>query len=440
AGEDRDGDTVTLQLAFAQRDILDKSFIVKFNAEHPDIRINLLDYTIYSDLTRACAEKLLLDMTTGIIRPDIVVGSLDSLEMMTLARQKRTVDLMPYMLKEDKQNPDNIFGIALHYFDNGEGGLWGFTDGLLPETWVSTRELLGPYGSDDGWGVEEYLDYAETLPAGRYLSQRYGMRGTMARYLPGVFESFVDLETGTCSFDSPLFVRYLRYIDNLPSAQEIQSGRPEYREISELTRLGFYTLSDSRDFYGMGLEHLFGTRDFVIVGYPSDNPAGRVKIYGNGYVIPKTARHPDEAWEFLRAFFLEERGDSSVGYSVYKSDYDENMEEGQGWVHLHFADGGWVRWHVKVEDYEKEAENIKALFDVMEPGRPYTVEPPDEEQIARVRSWLDTAGGRAIDLLPPEVNELIREEISAWMGGVGTPEECAEKIQSRVSIWLAEQR
>ncbi|MBO7405468.1 MAG: extracellular solute-binding protein, partial [Clostridia bacterium] len=325
AGEDRDGDTVTLQLAFAQRDILDKSLIVKFNAEHPDIRINLLDYTIYSDLTRACAEKLLLDMTTGIIRPDIVVGSLDSLEMMTLARQKRTVDLMPYMLKEDKLNPDNIFGIALHYFDNGEGGLWGFTDGLLPETWVSTRELLGPYGSDDGWGVEEYLDYAETLPAGRYLSQRYGMRGTMARYLPGVFESFVDLETGTCSFDSPLFVRYLRYIDNLPSAQEIQSGRPEYREISELTRLGFYTLSDSRDFYGMGLEHLFGTRDYVIVGYPSDNPAGRVKIYGNGYVIPKTAQHPDEAWEFLRALFLEERGDSSVWYSVYKSDYDENM-------------------------------------------------------------------------------------------------------------------
>ncbi|MBR5680021.1 MAG: extracellular solute-binding protein, partial [Clostridia bacterium] len=437
AGEEADGDTVTLQLAFAQRDILDKSFIVKFNAEHPDIQINLLDYSIYSDTYNAGAEKLLLDMTTGIIRPDIVVGSLDSLEMMTLARQKRTVDLMPYLREEDKLNPDNIFGIALRFFDNGEGGLWGFTNGILPETWVSTRELLGPYGSDDGWGVEEYLDYAETLPEGRYLSQWYGMRGTMARYLPGVYESFVDLETGTCSFDSPLFVRYLRYIDNLPTAQQIQSNRPEYRENSELTRLGFYTLADCRDLTGMGVEHLFGTRDFVIVGYPSDNPAGRVKIYGNGYVIPKTAPHPDEAWEFIRALFLEPRGDSSVGYTVYKSEYDESTEAGRQWVYLHFEDGFWIRTKVKVDDYEKEADNIKAFYEIVEPGRPYTVEPPDEEQIQRIRTWLDSAGGRAIDLLPPEVNDLIREEISAWMGGVGTPEDCAEKIQSRVSIWLA---
>ena len=133
-------------------------------------------------------------------------------------------------------------------------------------------------------------------------------------------------------------------------------------------------------------------------------------------------------------------GDSSAGYPLFKSDYDEYMEEGRKWVHLHFADGGWVRWNVRVEDCEEEADNIRALFVVMEPGRPYTVEPPDEEQIARVRSWLDSAGGRAIDLLPPEVNDLIREEISAWMGGVGTPEECAAKIQSRVSIWLAENR
>ena len=442
AGEEADGETVTLQLAFARRetrDTLDKAFLAAYNAEHPDVQVTLLDYSIYSDTYNAGAEKLLLDVTTGIIRPDIVVGRLDSLEMMTLARRKQTVDLMPYLMKEeDKLNPDNIFGIVLRFFDNGEGGLWGFTNGLLPETWISTRELLGPYGSDDGWGVEEYLDFAETLPEGRYLSQRYGMRGTMARYLPGVYESFVDLETGTCSFDSPLFVRYLRYIDSLPSARDID--RPDVRDNSELTRMGFYALADSMELYGMGAESLFGTRDYVIVGYPSDNPAGRVQIHGTGYVIPKTAPHPDEAWEFLRAFFLQERGDSSVGYPLFKSDYDKDMEEGRDLVHLHFADGGWVCWNVKVEDYEEEADSIKALFDVMEPGRPYTVEPPDEEQIARVRSWLDAAGGRAIDLLPPEVNDLIREEISAWMGGVGTPEECAGKIQSRVSIWLAEQR
>jgi hypothetical protein len=69
---------------------------------------------------------------------------------------------------------------------------------------------------------------------------------------------------------------------------------------------------------------------------------------------------------------------------------------------------------------------------------PWTVEPPDEEQLARVRNYLDREGGAALDRPPQEVNDLIREEISAFLGGLGTAEDCAAKIQSRVSIWLAE--
>ena len=41
-------------------------------------------------------------------------------------------------------------------------------------------------------------------------------------------------------------------------------------------------------------------------------------------------------------------------------------------------------------------------------------------------------------LNPPEVMEIIREELSAFAGGVRSAEECAAVIQSRVSIWLAE--
>ena len=94
----------------------------------------------------------------------------------------------------------------------------------------------------------------------------------------------------------------------------------------------------------------------------------------------------------------------------------------------------------RYEGVEKAADQIKALFDVMEPGRTYKIEPMPEEQRARTRAWLDSAGGRGLDLLPPEVNELVREEISAYLKGVGTAEDCAEKIQSRVSIWLEENR
>ena len=40
--------------------------------------------------------------------------------------------------------------------------------------------------------------------------------------------------------------------------------------------------------------------------------------------------------------------------------------------------------------------------------------------------------------MPIDVTDVVREEIPAFLGGVGTAEDCAKKIQSRVSIWLAE--
>ncbi len=438
AGEEEAEEVVTLQLAFAHEPGHTlKQQIVRFNAEHPDIRVTTLDYSIYDDTYDAGAEKLLLDMTTGIVSPDIVVGGTESLEMMTLARKKMTVDLLPYLEADGEIDTDDIFGMILRYYDNGDGGLWGFSPSFMTETWISSREVLGSYGSDEGWSLSEYLDFAETVPEGRCLSQLYGCRGVNSLYLPGAYESFVDLETGTCSFDSPLFLRFLGYLENLPTAKELLPYKPEADTLDDLYRLGFYALADERNLHGMSGERTFGTPDYVIVGYPSDSAAARVKIYAQTCVIPKSAAHPDESWEFLRFLILGRENEG--GYtSSFKSDYDANMDVLRSRVCLHFADGSWTTWRCAPEEYEEEADTIRELFDVMKPGEPYTVEPPDEEQIARVRNWLDTAGGRAIDLLPPEVNELIREEISAFLGGVGSAEDCAAKIQSRVSIWLAE--
>ena len=37
-----------------------------------------------------------------------------------------------------------------------------------------------------------------------------------------------------------------------------------------------------------------------------------------------------------------------------------------------------------------------------------------------------------------ELSDIINEEISAYLSGIRTAEDCARIIQSRVSIWLAE--
>ena len=63
-----------------------------------------------------------------------------------------------------------------------------------------------------------------------------------------------------------------------------------------------------------------------------------------------------------------------------------------------------------------------------------------EEDHERLKSWIANAGTPLVSRVPGQVQAIIDEEISAYFGGVGTPEDCAAKIQSRVSIWLAEHK
>lgn len=52
--------------------------------------------------------------------------------------------------------------------------------------------------------------------------------------------------------------------------------------------------------------------------------------------------------------------------------------------------------------------------------------------------YMDTEGIPLCCRLPSAVSVIIVEKFSALAAGQGTVDDCADKIQSRVSIWLAE--
>ena len=80
--------------------------------------------------------------------------------------------------------------------------------------------------------------------------------------------------------------------------------------------------------------------------------------------------------------------------------------------------------------------NFPTLDDLDAPG---WVSIPTTEDFARLEAFLDNDAGYPLtERVPPEITSIISEEISAFFGGVGSAEDCAKKIQSRVSIWLSE--
>jgi hypothetical protein len=63
-----------------------------------------------------------------------------------------------------------------------------------------------------------------------------------------------------------------------------------------------------------------------------------------------------------------------------------------------------------------------------------------EEDAAHITESLSSAGVPLSKRIPDEVTAILNEELSAFLAGHGSAEDCAGKIQSRVSIWLAERR
>ena len=155
------------------------------------------------------------------------------------------------------------------------------------------------------------------------------------------------------------------------------------------------------------------------------------------FAIMKKTESPDACWEVLKSFFhLRESGISSIGgISSLKSEYDNKMEDYRNMLLARFSDGSWEAF-----DPDTPQEEIDMLANLNHRGIPYNFEPLDEDIASRIREYLDTTGYRRIDLLPYDVSGIGYEEIQALKGGVGNIDDCARKIQSRVSLWLEEQK
>ncbi|MBO7404053.1 MAG: hypothetical protein J6V24_03745, partial [Clostridia bacterium] len=64
-----------------------------------------------------------------------------------------------------------------------------------------------------------------------------------------------------------------------------------------------------------------------------------------------------------------------------------------------------------------------------------------EADAAFIMDYLDNRCGYPYTLsVHEEIAAIIQEEISAFLAGHGTSDDCAAKIQSRASIWLAEHK
>lgn len=423
------------------------SQIVQFNKDNPDVRVVTRDYSSYTtdDKPNGAEEQLALEITAGLFRPDIVLGSTDSLVLEQIVKNNLYTDLVPYLETDDTVNFDTLYGCIPRTFDDGKGGMWAIAPEFTLRTLIGHSGVLGEYAGQTSWTLDEMLDFFESLPddvekfpellrdSGVYFLDEYALLAQGYGY-------FIDMESGTCSFESDTFLRYLEFLTTLPAAAQEWKQRSEYASLDKseqfLARMSgkvalkLVSLSMPDSYWN--LQTAFGTKDYTLVGRATTTDSGAGITSDNVFTITNFTKSPDTCWELLKYFFTERQPAlmAESGFLAMKPLMAEEMIPSEEYIRVHYTTG-------VTHSVEQDPDNPLTEETLDKPGIILSFTDDDRRNL---EEFLDRSGNPLIHEIPDAVRHIVRDEMSAYFGGLGTAEDCAKKIQSRVSIWLSENK
>ena len=431
--------------------------IAAYNRLHPEVKVVLTDAMDRNADDDTRFDRLCFNLANGFYRPDIVLALTGTKTVDVLLAKHLYRDLTPYLERDDAVRLDDLFGVVRSYFTDEEGGLWGIAPSFSLRVPAGRSDLIGKAAKKGTWTLEEELDFLESRPQGTVGVE--DLRQDNWQYLllgPAGCGRWIDYGAAECHFDREDFGRFLRYLGTLPkdkdeyehrasfwagmNSQERYNDPTPYREGKIGLRTA--TVSDVYDVYS--LERMFGPELFMI-GYPTETGRdAREFRTGSVCMITSFCSDPDTAWDLIRTFF-----DDS-------GSRDDDRED-NAFRDAFYADA----FPALKSEFERQAEILDThyILTKQEPGTPYaqtsflrraagsTPTAPssgeviffDRALLDGVRSLLDGASCTPyVNYTPPEIEAIVLEEVSAYLGGGADAESCVKHIQSRVSIWLAE--
>ncbi|MBQ3179566.1 MAG: hypothetical protein IJB52_17265, partial [Clostridia bacterium] len=225
---------------------------------------------------------------------------------------------------------------------------------------------------------------------------------------------------------------FLEYLKTLP--EELPD---DYYMTQNEDRYGPYktgkTVAANMSYHGINsfLEEkvYFGADNIAYVGTPTADGKGGVRLNGYEpiYTIFAGTEHPELCWSFIRDAVLQANAVDEVRGShnlpMLRSSLEAMKKEFEDTTFVVHYDGG-MSWGSSM--YTEDIDN----------GEIFQLTDADWNHI---ETFLDTIGAPLTSsVLPEDVQAILTEEMSAYLGGSKSAADCAEMIQNRVSLYLAE--
>jgi len=424
-----------LTLATQSLDYSIRSQIVKFNRSSPDYRIEVVDYSEYNtpDDSSAGVTKLNTEILAGNV-PDIL--DLNGLSAGQLGARGILADLYPF-LNADSELSGRIFPNVLKALES-DGKLYRTAANFSLYVVMGAASVVG---DTPGWTLADFNAALKTMPEGCQPFSESTTRGNILNACLNMeMGNLVDWNTGECRFDSSTFTDILAFANLFPATYESEGGfgwgfggggTSEEDRIAAGQQMLMQSWVYNVDSFQM-YNAMFGG-DATFIGFPTSQGVGNALMFqDSGYAISAKCANKDAAWQFLRVLFGKDFQASSFGgfptnmdafdemlttamTPEYQKDENGNyvLDENGERIEVTRSTWGWGTSAVELKALtQAEADEVRNLV----------------ESVSRV--WGADQG----------VLDVITAESEAYFAGQKSAEEVAKLIQSKLTIYINEQR
>ena len=282
---------------------------------------------------------------------------------------------------------------------------------------LRTMFTLDDYWNSREMTPEELLRYSEVL--GEESRPFFSMsKSNVQNILLSGMGTYIGSDAG---FQCASFTDTLGYLTSMPDEYDtrgLASGADIYVNGNvRFTLSNIYSLESWLDYHRFEASG----KKFLETGYPTQD-GGRAVIQPlEFYAIPANANEHEGAEAFL-SFLMDchtRMGDMGIPADI--SAFRDKMEAAKEYYfeyepgRIPFFSAG------RIENYDPENQNH---------------EPVTDELIADFEKWLMNI--ECTLSLDPELKSIINEEIGSYLAGLCTAGECADRINSRVGLYIAE--
>ena len=407
--------------------------VLRFNRSHPDVRIQILDYS--ESLSGTSEEEIFGNMNKLNVQimsgemPDLLV--LQGLPYEQLAAKGLLEDLYPYLDRDPVLQRQDFLPSVMEALET-DGKLYQIAPGFTVYTLLGSPDVVG---TEPGWTIRELEEAARTMPEGCSILGPYSTRDVVLMQMLNVgMNDYIDWQKGSCDFDNEAFCELLRFCASFPAEVD-----PNGAYSAELLRVaaGDQMLMESSIFSLEDLgycDQYFGGA-CTYIGFPCRSGCGSYLQPRNGLGMSASCSDKEAGWEFLRLFLEEEYQKDQYGLPLRRDVFQAQMEDAMRIDYMQDENGQYLL----DENGERIPISRGGMGMADESGGSISFEyyGLTEEQADRFLALLEI-----LDAMPgtsTEIFEIVNAEAAAFFAGERSAEDTAKVIQTRVSLYLSEQ-